>query len=146
MATKRKGRRRFTPEYKAEVVALMRKSGKTAGQVARDLDLTETSVRAWLRQAEIDEGKGPAGALTTAEREELAALKREVKTLRLERDILKNFRERSLHLLGEKLQLGYDAGGSEGAAGCFLEAVPVKKHGPRSAACLALVTPSGDPV
>ncbi len=89
MASKKKRRRHFTPEYKAEVVALMRKTGKTAGQVARDLDLTETSVRAWLRQADIDEGKGPAGALTTAEREELAALKREVKTLRLERDILK---------------------------------------------------------
>ncbi len=89
MATKKKGRRRFAPEYKAEVVALMRKSGKTAGQVARDLGLTETSVRAWLRQAEIDEGNGPAGALTTDERAELAALRRENKTLRLEREILK---------------------------------------------------------
>ena len=55
MASKKKKRRRFTPEYKAEVVALMQKGGKTAGQVARDLDLTETSVRAWLRQADIDE-------------------------------------------------------------------------------------------
>ena len=89
MASKKKTRRRFTPEYKAEVVALVRKSGKTVGQVARDLDLTETSVRAWVRQAEIDEGKGPAGALTTAEREEFAALKRENKTLRMEREILK---------------------------------------------------------
>jgi transposase-like protein len=88
MVTKKK-RRYFTPEYKAEVVALMRKSGKTVGEVARDLELTETSVRAWVKQAEIDAGRGPAGALTTAEREELAALKREVKTLRLERDILK---------------------------------------------------------
>jgi transposase len=87
-AAKRK-RRHFTPEYKAEVVELCRKSGKTAGQVSGELGLTETSVRAWVRQAEIDEGKGPAGALTTAEREELAALKREVKTLRMERDILR---------------------------------------------------------
>jgi transposase len=89
MAAAKKKRRRFTPEYKAEVVALVRKGGKTAGQVARDLELTETSVRAWVRQAEIDDGKGPAGALTTAEREELAALRRENKTLRLEREILK---------------------------------------------------------
>ena len=89
MASKKRKRRHFTPEYKAEVVALMRKSGKTPGQVARDLELTETSVRAWLRQAEIDEGKGPEGALTTAEREELAALRRENKTLRMEREILK---------------------------------------------------------
>ena len=88
MATK-KTRRHFTPEYKAEVVRLVRTGGKKAGQVARDLGLTDTSVRAWVHQAEIDDGKGPAGALTTSEREELAALKREVKTLRLERDILK---------------------------------------------------------
>src|SRR5678815_2852654 len=89
MAASKKKRRHFTPEYKAEVVALVRKGGKTAGQVARDLDLTETSVRAWGRQAEIDSGKGPAGALTTAEREELAALRRENKSLRVEREILK---------------------------------------------------------
>jgi transposase len=89
MAAKKKRRRHFTSEYKAEVVALFRKSGKTAGEVSRDLGLTETSVRAWIRQAEIDEGKGPAGALTTAERDELTALKREVKTPRLERDILR---------------------------------------------------------
>src|SRR4051794_25552123 len=88
MGTKKK-RRHFTPEYKAEVVRLVRGGGKTASQAARDLDLTETSVRAWVRQAEIDEGTGGAGALTTSEREELAALKREVKTLRMERDILK---------------------------------------------------------
>ncbi len=89
MGTKKRARRHFTPEYKAEVVALVQKSGKTVGQVARDLELTETSVRAWVRQAEIDGGKGPAGTLTTAEREEFAALKRENKTLRLEREILK---------------------------------------------------------
>ena len=86
---KKKKRRHFTPEYKAEVLELLRKSGKTAGQIARDLGLTETSVRGWVRQAEIDEGKGPAGALTSAEREEFTAMKRELKTLRLERDILK---------------------------------------------------------
>ncbi len=89
MASKKQKRRRFTPEYKMEVVALMHKSGKTAGQVARELDLTETSVRAWARQAEIDDSNGSSGALTTAEREELAGLRRENKTLRLEREILK---------------------------------------------------------
>jgi transposase len=88
MGTKQK-RRHFTPEYKAEVVRLVRTGGKKAGQVARDLGLIETSVRAWVHQAEVDDGKGAPGALTTAEREEFTALKREVKTLRLERDILK---------------------------------------------------------
>jgi transposase len=88
MAAKKK-RRHFTPEYKAEVVALFRKGGRTAGELSRDLGLTETSVRAWIRQAEIDDGKGPAGALTTAEREELTRLRRENRVLQMERDILK---------------------------------------------------------
>ena len=63
---------------------LSRKSGKSIGAVARELDLTETAVRRWFVQAEIDSGRGPAGALTTAEREELAQLRKRVKTLELE--------------------------------------------------------------
>ena len=82
-------RRSFTKEYKAEVVALIRDGGQSVGAVARDLDLTETAVRRWVTQAEIDAGDGPAGALTTAEREELAALRKQVKTLEMEREILK---------------------------------------------------------
>ena len=82
-------RRSFTDEYKAEVVELIRKSGKSVGAVCRDLDLTETAVRRWVAQAEIDSGGGPTGALTTAEREELAALRKQVKTLEMEREILK---------------------------------------------------------
>jgi transposase len=82
-------RRSFTKAYKAEVVELIRKSGKSIGAIAQELDLTETAVRAWVRQAEVDAGQGPVGALTTAEREELAQLRRRVKTLEMEREILK---------------------------------------------------------
>ena len=82
-------RRAFSAEYKAEVVELIRKSGKSVGAVARALDLTETAVRAWVKQADVDAGQGPTGALTTAEREELAQLRRRVKTLEMEREILK---------------------------------------------------------
>ena len=82
-------RRSFTREYKAEVVKLIRKSGKSIGAVADELDLTETAVRRWIQQAEIDSGGGPVGALTTAEREELAQLRKRVKTLEMEREILK---------------------------------------------------------
>ena len=89
MATKKKGRRHFAPEYKAEVVALMRKSGKTAGQVARDLGLTETSVRAWVKQAAIDEKRDPQGPLTSEERAENTRLRRELKTVTMERDFLR---------------------------------------------------------
>jgi transposase-like protein len=88
MGAKRK-RRHFTPEYKAEVVRLAQTSGKTAGQIARELDLTETAVREWIKQADVDAGKAPNGALTTAEREELARLRREVRTLQMEREILR---------------------------------------------------------
>jgi transposase len=88
MGSKRK-RRHFTPEYKAEVVRLAQTSGKTAGQLARELDLTETAVREWIKQADVDAGKAPNGALTTAEREELARLRREVRTLQMEREILR---------------------------------------------------------
>jgi transposase-like protein len=64
------------------------------GVVARELDLTETALRSWVRQAEIDAGRGTPGALTTEEREELGRLRRENRTLRMERDILKNGRAR----------------------------------------------------
>lgn len=86
---KRRARRRFTDEFKAQVVKKVLSSGKTAGQVARDLDLTETAVRNWVRQAEVDRGKGPPGALTSAEKEELARLRKENRELREDREILK---------------------------------------------------------
>ena len=82
-------RRAFTKEFKAETVRLVRDSGKSVGAIARELDLTDTALREWVRQAEIDGGRGRPGALTTDEREELARLRREVRTLRMERDILK---------------------------------------------------------
>jgi transposase len=82
-------RRAFTKEFKTEAVRVVQASGKTVGAVARELDLTETALREWVRQAEIDAGRGQPGALTTDERAELAQLRREVRTLRMERDILK---------------------------------------------------------
>ncbi len=81
-------RRKFTPEQKADAVRLVREVGSLA-QVARDLDLTESSLRNWVKQADIDEGQGPEGALTTEEREELRRLRREVRTLEMERDFAK---------------------------------------------------------
>jgi transposase len=86
--TKRK-RRSFTDEFKQETVRLIREGGKTVAETARDLDLTESAVRNWVRQANIDEGRGTRGELTTAEREELQRLRRENKRLQMEREILK---------------------------------------------------------
>jgi transposase len=82
-------RRSFTDEFKAGAVRLVLDEGKTIPQVARDLDLTESSVRNWVERARADRGKGKPGVATTAEKEELATLRKEVRQLRLERDILK---------------------------------------------------------
>jgi transposase len=81
-------RRCFPPEYKAEVVELIRTTGKTVGQVSKDLDLTETAVRQWVRQADLDTGRRSDG-LTSGEREELRRLRRENRDLREEREILR---------------------------------------------------------
>src|ERR1700675_168410 len=88
-AMAKRKRRAFTTEFKTQTVRLVRDSGKPIGEVAQELDLTESAVRAWVRQATIDTGRGGAGLLTTEEREELGRLRREVRTLRMERDILK---------------------------------------------------------
>ena len=82
-------RRAFTREFKTETVRLVLEGGKGIAEVARDLDLTESAVMPWVHQAKVDRGKGKPGELTTAEREELQRLRREVKQLRMEREILK---------------------------------------------------------
>jgi transposase-like protein len=82
-------RRSFSDEYKAEAVRLVGESGKSVGAIARELGLGETALRRWVQQAVIDSGRGPSGALTTSEREELGQLRRENQRLRMEREILK---------------------------------------------------------
>jgi len=84
-----KKRRRFTAEYKAEVVRLCRQPGKTVYGVAQELGLAPSGVAHWVEQAAIDERGGKSGALTTAEREELVTLRRENRSLRQEREILR---------------------------------------------------------
>src|SRR2546427_5668320 len=84
----RRKRRKFTTEYKAEVVGLVRASGKSIGQVARELDLTETAVRAWVRQAAIDRRRDPQGPLTSEERADLTRLRRGVKNGKMGRGFL----------------------------------------------------------
>ncbi len=86
---KKKPRRRrsFTPEFKREIVEACGRGDRSVGQVARDFDLTETAVREWVKQADIDAGR--RDGLTTAEREELAQLRRENRQLREDVGILK---------------------------------------------------------
>jgi transposase len=89
MARKKRPRRSFTPEFKSDIVARCRAGDRTVGQVARDFDLTETAVREWVKQAERDEGSRVDGGLTSSEREELAALRRDNRRLREDVEILK---------------------------------------------------------
>ena len=85
---KRRPRRSFTAEFKAEIVELCQRGDRSVGQVARDFDLTETAVREWVRQAERDAGTRGDG-LTSSERDELAVLRRENRRLREDVEILK---------------------------------------------------------
>ena len=81
-------RHSFTAEFKAEIVELCRRGDRSVGQVARDFDLTETAVREWVKQADIDDATRSDG-LTTAEREELAKLRRDNRQLREDVEVLK---------------------------------------------------------
>ena len=80
-------RRSFTPEFKADIVERCQAGDRSIGQVARDFDLTETAVRKWVEQAQID--AGDLAGLTTEERQELSRLRRENKRLQADVDLLK---------------------------------------------------------
>ena len=84
----RRPRRQFDEDFKAQAVRLVLEDGKTVGAVARDLDLTESALRQWVERSRADRTGGRTG-LTTAEREELARLRKENRELKTERDILK---------------------------------------------------------
>ena len=84
----RRARRQFTEEFMAGAVRLVLDEGKTIGAVARELDLTPSSLANWVKHARADRTQGKTG-LTTAEREELARLRKENRILQEEREILK---------------------------------------------------------
>lgn len=83
-----RARRSFTDEFKQGAVRLVLDEGRTVTDVARSLDLTISALRGWVEQARADRANGKAG-VTTAEREELARLRKENRELRTEREILK---------------------------------------------------------
>ena len=85
----KRARRTFTDEFRAGAVSLVLEKGKTMAQVARDLDLTQSTLGRWVEQARANAGKSTRGTLTTEEKEELARLRKENRELRLEREILK---------------------------------------------------------
>lgn len=82
-----RARRVFTEEFKAEAVRLVQTSGKTAAQIARELDLTDSALRNWVQRSELQQGAG--APMTQPQRLELAQLRKENRVLRMERDLLK---------------------------------------------------------
>jgi transposase len=77
----------YPPEFRAEAIRLIRTSGKSMAQIGRELEVTTETLRQWVKQADLDDGLRHDG-LTTEETEEVRRLRREVKTLREEREIL----------------------------------------------------------
>jgi transposase len=87
-ATRKRARRSFTEEFKAGAVRLVLDEGKSLSQVGRDLDVAQSVIGTWVKQARADRSAGKGG-LTTEEHAELARLRRENRELRMQRDILK---------------------------------------------------------
>ena len=79
-------RRSFSPEFKAQIVDLCGQPGRTLVSVCQEFDLGETAVRRWVRQAEIDDGVRPG--VTSGDAEEIARLRKQLREVTEERDIL----------------------------------------------------------
>jgi transposase len=79
----------YPPEFRRRLVEMVR-AGRTPEALAKEFEPSAPSIRAWVRQADLDEGTRADG-VTSDEREELARLRRENKVLREEREILKKF-------------------------------------------------------
>jgi transposase len=85
-----KPRRTFTDEQKAETVRIVGQSGKPVSQVAKEMGLSESALRKWVKQAQVDSSSGGSeGLLTSAERQELNRLRRDLKRVQMERDFLR---------------------------------------------------------
>jgi transposase len=77
----------YPPEFRAEAIRLVKTSGEPIGQVAKDLGVSDQTLRNWVNQADVDAGKREG--LTTEERAELRELRKENRKLREEREILR---------------------------------------------------------
>ena len=86
----RRPRRKFTDEFRADVVRLCQSEGESISEVSKRLDLTESAVRGWVTRAEqVAAAGGDLPTVTASENQELQRLRRENKQLKMEREILK---------------------------------------------------------
>ena len=79
-------RRPYPPDFREQMVGLVR-AGRSAGELAKEFEPSAETIRKWAQQADRDEGRRNDG-LTTPEREELRRLKRELRQVKMEREIL----------------------------------------------------------
>ncbi|GAB2461295.1 transposase [Streptomyces incanus] len=79
MSEKSNAGERYTAEFERDAVGPVRSSGRTVTEVARELGVSSEGLRGWVKQTAIDRGEGPAGAPTTAGREEPVRLRRRVR-------------------------------------------------------------------
>jgi transposase len=80
--------KRYPEEFKRDAVELVRSSGRPVAEVARELGVSTEGLRTWVNQAKTDRGEGPAGALASAEREELKRLRKELAEAKKANEIL----------------------------------------------------------
>jgi transposase len=90
-AKEKKWSRRATPEFKANVIAMVLEDGQSPDSVAKALSLSRSVVYGWVKQARIDRGQGKAMELTTDERRRLVELEAENRQLKMERELLKKW-------------------------------------------------------
>jgi transposase len=83
----RKPRRKFTDEFKADAVKVWRESGDSKTAVAQRLGIDSTALGNWIKQADIDDGK--RDGTTSEDKAKIAALEKELRQTRMERDFLK---------------------------------------------------------
>jgi transposase len=93
--------KRYTADFKRDAIALVRSSPhRNVTEVARELGVSPEGLRGWVKQAKVDRGEGPAGALTSAEREELVRLRRKDREQQQTIEILKKVALLSLPWVG----------------------------------------------
>jgi transposase len=85
----RRKRRTFTDEFRADVVRVCQEGGRTIAEIAREFDLTDGSVRQWVKRADADANPQGTGVLTSAEREEVSEMRRRLRRLERENEFLK---------------------------------------------------------
>jgi len=86
MTTVKRKRRRYTEDFKREAVALVTELGYSVAEAARSLDVGENQIRRWRQKFEQESAQGE---LSSTEREELERLRKEIRQLRMEKEILK---------------------------------------------------------